>query len=193
MKQAAQPYSHSMTNKQTYVALLRGINVGGHHKVPMAALRTEMERMGYEKTDTILNSGNIIFTGPPKEKSRFEADIALQLEKVFGFAIPVLVRNASEIMALTAANPFENIEVTRDIRLYISFLKEVPENKLTLPWVSDDKSFRIVDIRGKEICSVLDVSVTKTPKGMEMLEQFFGGDITTRNWNTVNRIAGKLT
>ena len=181
-----------MANEQTYVALLRGINVGGHHKVPMAALRTEMERMGLKKIITILNSGNIIFTGTPKEESRMEADIALHLDKVFGFAIPVRVRNAGEILALTAANPFEGIEVTRDLSLYISFLKEVPENKLTLPWISEDKSFCIVDIRGKEVCSVLDVSVTKTPKGMEMLEQFFGGDITTRNWKTINRIAGKL-
>ncbi len=163
-----------MKNEQTYVAFLRGINVGGHHKVPMAELSTEMERMGLKKIKTILNSGNIIFAGTPKEESRLEADIALQ------------------ILALTAANPFENIEVTRDLRLYVSFLKEIPENKLTLPWISEDKSFRIVDIREKEICSVLDVSVTKTPKGMEMLEEFFGGDITTRNWNTINRIAGKL-
>lgn len=181
-----------MKNEQTYVAFLRGINVGGHHKVPMAELSTEMERMGLKKIKTILNSGNIIFAGTPKEESRLEADIALQLEKVFGFAIPVLVRNGGEILALTAANPFKNIEVTRDLRLYVSFLKEIPENKLTLPWISEDKSFRIVDIREKEICSVLDVSVTKTPKGMEMLEEFFGGDITTRNWNTINRIAGKL-
>jgi len=181
-----------MANEQSYVAFLRGINVGGHHKVPMAALRTEMERMGFEKIITLLNSGNVIFTGTPKEENRLESDIALHLKKVFGFAIPVRVRNAGEILALTAANPFEGIEVTRDLRLYISFLKEVPENKLTLPWVSEDKSFRIVDIRGKEVCSVLDVSVTKTPKGMEMLEQFFGGDITTRNWKTINRIAGKL-
>lgn len=182
-----------MTNEQTYVALLRGINVGGHHKVPMAALRTEMERMGFKKINTILNSGNIIFTGTPKEESRLETDIALHLEKVFGFAIPVLVRNAVKIRALKAANPFEGIEVTRDIRLYISFLKEVPENKLTLPWFSEDKSFRIIAIREKEICSVLDVSVTKTPKGMEVLEQFFGGEITTRNWNTLIRISGKLS
>lgn len=181
-----------MKNEQTYVALLRGINVGGHHKVPMAALRTAMEQMGFKKIITLLNSGNVIFTGTPKNESRLEEEIALHLEKVFGFSIPVRVRNAGEILALTTANPFENIEVTRDIRLYISFLKEIPEKKLTLPWVSEDNSFRIVDIRGKEVCSVLDVSVTKTPRGMEMLEQFFGGDITTRNWNTLNRIAGKL-
>ncbi|MGC9354122.1 MAG: DUF1697 domain-containing protein [Mariniphaga sp.] len=182
-----------MTNEQTYVAFLRGINVGGHHKVPMATLRTEMERMGFKKIKTILNSGNIIFTGTPKEESGLEVDIALHLEKVFGFSIPVRVRNAGEILALTAANPFRGIEVTRALRLYISFLKKVPENKLTLPWISEDKSFRILEIRGKEICSVLDVSVAKTPKAMEVLEQFFGGDITTRNWNTLTRIAGKLT
>jgi uncharacterized protein (DUF1697 family) len=163
------------------VAFLRGINVGGHHKVPMAALRNEMERMGFKKINTILNSGNIIFTGPPKEQSRLETEIALHLEKVFGFTIPILVRNAGEVLALKAANPFKSIEVTKDIRLYVTFLKEETEVKLALPWISEDKSFHIIAIRKKEICSVLDVSVTKTPKGMEVLEQLFGGGITTRN------------
>ena len=46
---------------ETFVALLRGINVGGHHKVPMAELRTELEKLGYSKVNTLLNSGNIIF------------------------------------------------------------------------------------------------------------------------------------
>jgi len=50
-----------LKRKEKYVAFLRGINVGGHHKVPMADLRKELEKLGFENVMTLLNSGNIIF------------------------------------------------------------------------------------------------------------------------------------
>lgn len=181
-----------MPDQQTYITLLRGINVGGHHKVPMADLRQEMEKMGYENVKTLLNSGNVFFSGDSELEGKLEATIADHLEQVFGFAISVLARKAEAIKALIDADPFKDIEVTKDIRLYVSFLKEQPKADLSLPWVSEDQSFQIIEIRGKAVCSVLDLSVTQTPKAMEVLEQFFGKDITTRNWNTLNRIAGKL-
>lgn len=181
-----------MNDTQTYVALLRGINVGGHHKVPMADLRKEMGKMGYKKVITLLNSGNVIFDGTSGLEVKLENEIAAHLEKVFGFAIPILIRRAEEIIELIDHNPFENIEVTKDIRLYVTFLKEMPEKKLPLPWISEDQSFRILEIRNRTICSVLDLSGTKTVKGMEALEQLFGKNITTRNWNTLNRIAEKM-
>ncbi|MGY8913954.1 MAG: DUF1697 domain-containing protein, partial [Flavobacteriales bacterium] len=50
--------------KDFYIAFLRGINVGGHHKVPMAVLKTEFEKLGFKNIVTLLNSGNILFEGP---------------------------------------------------------------------------------------------------------------------------------
>lgn len=182
-----------MDKKQTYIALLRGINVGGHHQVPMVDLRNEMGKMGFKNVTTLLNSGNIIFDGTSTQGAKLEEEIATHLEKFFGFRIPVLIRKDEEIIELINANPFGDIEVTQDIRLYITFLKEIPENKLTLPWISEDRSYRIIDIRDRAICSVLDLSATKTPKGMDTLEQLFGKNITTRNWNTLDRIANKLS
>lgn len=181
-----------MDQKQTYVAFLRGINVGGHHKMPMADLRKEMKKLGFENVQTLLNTGNIIFDGTSGREDKLEEDIADHLEKVFGFPVPVLIRRAEEILKLIHANPFEDVEVTEDIRLYIAFLKVSPEDPLKLPWISEDESFRIIDIRDRAVCSVLDLSVTKTPKGMEALGKLFEGTITTRNWNTLNRIADKL-
>lgn len=182
-----------MSSRQTYIGLLRGINVGGHHKVPMADLRREMKDLEFKNVKTVLNSGNMIFDGDSDQEAVLEEKIATHLQQVFGFGIPVLVQPAEEILALINADPFDDVELTEDIRLYTTFLKEVPEDKLTLPWISEDESFRIIDIREKIICSVLDLSATKTPKGMNSLEQLFGKNITTRNWNTANRIADKLS
>ncbi|MEX0966942.1 MAG: DUF1697 domain-containing protein [Bacteroidia bacterium] len=177
---------------QTFIALLRGINVGGHHKVPMALLRQEMERLGFENIITLLNSGNVIFKGAGGQEEKLEKKIAAHLEKAFGFAIPVLVRKAEAIIKLVKADPFKEVKVTDDIRLYVSFLKEPHGVSLNLPWIAEDQSFSIINVREKEICSVLDLSVTSTPKGMEALEKFYGKDITTRNWKTILRIAEKI-
>lgn len=180
-----------MKKHQTYIALLRGINVGGHHKVPMAELRKTMEQLGFTKVITLLNSGNVIFDASGEEAA-LEEQLAARLEKEFGFPIPVLLRTDNEILQLHNSRPFEKIEVTPDTRLYVSFLKQTPERQVSLPWTSEDGSYRIISIEGRAICSVLDVSVTNTPKGMDAVEQLFGKTITTRNWNTIERIAGKM-
>ena len=163
--------------------------------MPMADLRNEMEELGFKNVQTLLNSGNVIFDGPSEQEEKLEEKIAAHLEKVFGFTIPVLIRSEEEILELIDADPFNDSVVTPDIRLYVTFLKKAPESELSLPWISDDGSYQIIDVRDRTICSVLDLSVTNTPKGMDALEKLFGKKhaLTTRNWNTLNRIAKKLS
>lgn len=178
---------------EIYVAFLRGINVGGHHKVPMADLRREMEQLNCEKVVTLLNTGNIIFEAKSDEVGNLENTISAHLEKVFGFPIPVIIRTSEAILKMLTNDPFQVIPViTKDIRLYVSLLRKTSEVVLQLPWESANQAFKIIDISANTIFSVLDLSVTKTPKGMENLERYFGKDITTRNWNTIKRVGKKL-
>jgi uncharacterized protein (DUF1697 family) len=181
-----------MHKNTSYISLLRGINVGGHHKVPMAELQQVAAKLGFENVQTILNSGNLIFDAPPGQEAKLEEVLTQQLEKAFGFPIPVLIRNAEEILELVRNDPFKLIQVTKDTRLYISFLKQEPVLALPCPWTSADGSYRILEIRGRCICSVLDLAGAPTPKAMDALEQFFGKNITNRNWNTMLRIANKI-
>ncbi|WP_394751122.1 DUF1697 domain-containing protein [Spongiimicrobium salis] len=181
-----------MSEKTRYVALLRGINVGGHHKVPMGQLRDEMEKISCEDVVTILNTGNIIFSATPEPIEKIQQKLKKHLEAVFGFAIPVLVRTASTIATLFEQHPFEAIAVTKETRLYVSFLMDPPEIELSLPWISEDKGYQILEIRENSVYSVLDLGISKTPKGMEALERLFGKNTTTRNWNTLKRILAKL-
>jgi len=181
-----------MNDLAQYVVFLRGINVGGHKKVPMAELRQRMEALGFTQVVTILNSGNVIFQATEEDEQVVEATIAQELTSHFGFPIPVMSRRAEAISDLLQRNPFHAIEVTKEIRLYVSFLKTKPSPGLTLPWTSEDGSFRILEAKDRIVCSLLDLSVTTTPEGMNVLEQLFGKDLTTRNWNTLQRIAKKL-
>lgn len=176
---------------QKYVALLRGINVGGHHKVPMLDLRSEFEKLGFKKVITLLNSGNILFETEASSTKLLEQMIANSLEKCFGFSIPTIVNPFSVVQNLIIQNPFSNIEVTKDLRLYVSFLQDKNDVEIPLPWASSDNSFQILEKRQNCIISVLDLSVGKTPKAMEALEKIYGKNLTTRNWNTLAKIATK--
>lgn len=175
-----------------YIAFLRGINVSGHHKVPMAELRKEMEHLNFKNVVTVLNSGNIVFDAALQDVEQLEETISTHLEKVFGFPIPVLLRKAEAIRSLLERNPFKDETLTKDIRWYISFLGKDPKTNLPVPWASDDGSFKIIEIHDNAILGILDLSMAKTPKAMEILEKHYGKQITTRNWNTIKRLEKKL-
>lgn len=177
---------------ETHIAFLRGINVGGHHKVPMADLRKVFEDMGFKNNITLLNSGNVIFDTISQSCEQLEELISSNLEKIFGFPIPTIIRKSQTIYQLFDDAPFKDVEITKDIRLYISFLKKNNQSDIELPWISSDKSYKIIENRNKIILSILDVSISKTPKAMIALEKSFGKDITTRNWKTIDRIVKKL-
>lgn len=180
-----------MNKPSPYIAFLRGINVGGHHKVPMAALRSEFERLGCSHVSTLLNSGNVIFDADINDESAWEQTLAEHLENVFQFPIPVLIRRVDILQSLIEQDPFKTIDVTSDTRLYVSFLKQKTDIDLPLPWQTEDGCFQIIGIFDRTICSVLDLAVTQTTKGMDVLEQMFGKGLTTRNWNTIIRLVQK--
>jgi len=175
------------------VGFLRGINVGGHHKVPMADLKSLLNQLGFENVKTILNSGNIVFETKKKDIVALERMIESSLNENFGFPVPVILIPQNQINELVNENPFAKMKVHKNIRLYISFLKEIATTKLKLPYISNDKAFTIIDVRDKLIVSVLDITTSNTPKGMEDLEKFFGKNITTRNWNTIQKLYDQST
>jgi uncharacterized protein (DUF1697 family) len=177
---------------EKYVAFLRGINVGGHHKIPMAGLRKELEELGFENIVTILNSGNVIFDSIPDKPENLETLISGSLEKSFGFPVPTIIRKSETIYQLYINAPFHDVKIDKDIRLYVSFLKKNTQSDKGPLLKSSDPSFKIIGKRDNSILSVLNLSFAKTPKAMEALEKFYGTDITTRNWNTIERIGKKL-
>ncbi len=179
-------------NSQTYVAFLRGINVGGHHKVPMAELRKELEALSFQNVTTLLNSGNVIFEVKSSEETELSNRIAQRLEKVFQFPVPTIVISADSILELLNDDPFRDEILTKESRGYVSFLQHKPKTSVQLPWISEDTSLTILRANDKLICSFLDLSKTKTPQAMNVLEKLYGKQMTTRNWNTIMRIGIKL-
>lgn len=110
-----------------YVGLLRGINVGGHKKVPMAQLREALAGIGWTGVRTHLQSGNVVFTVPGEGKG--DEEVRQQLERViaerFGFDVPCLVRTGEEVEAVAAACPYPADEID-PAKLLVLFLDHDP-------------------------------------------------------------------
>ena len=95
----------------TYAALLRGINVGGSRKVPMADLRTLMEDLGHGGVRSYLQSGQAVFTADHGDEETLAAELAGAIEKRFGFAVDVIVRDHAYLKAIAEACPFPAAEL----------------------------------------------------------------------------------
>ncbi len=171
-----------------YVAFLRGINVGGNKKVPMAELKNVLENIGLQNIKTLLASGNVIFETDSRKIDDIQSSISKAIEKEFKFPVPVLLRTFEDIKKLITHDPFKGINFTPQTRLYVTFLPENNKRKNS-GYLSPDKSFRIFPGSKSEVFSVLDLSFTGTPDAMNALEKEFGKDVTTRNWNTIKKIA----
>ena len=172
-----------------YVVFLRGINIGSKKKVPMEDLRQLFEGMGYSEVRTILNSGNVIFKSGKEDEEVLQDKIENALEKRFGFEVRVVIRTRDEVQNLLKIDPFKDIEITKDTRLYITFLSE--GISLTRDSVQEmaGECVRVVRFTNREICSAIMITPDKnTVDLMGFLEKLFGQNITTRNWNTIFKI-----
>lgn len=166
-----------------YVALLRGINVGGHNKVPMEALRATCESIGCTDVATYIQSGNVVLTsklGAAKLRTALESAITEQL----GVSPVVVIRTHDELAAVLTGNPWPD---TDPDNLHVAFLSETPD-PTQVAGVEDleDRAERVV-VRGADAYFHL-------PNGMgrSKLPEIFGRRVktpaTVRNWRTVNKL-----
>lgn len=104
---------------KTWIALLRGINVGGNNLLPMKELRALLEGTGFQNVRTYIQSGNIVFASEETKASTLEAAIADRIDEKFGFRPRVLVLQASDIRAAIEGNPYpEGTKEPKNLHIY---------------------------------------------------------------------------
>lgn len=172
------------------VAFLRGINVGGHKPVRMDGVRRAFQALGFRNVKTLLASGNVLFESRASNRTALVAKIEQKLAAACGHEISVILHSIEELERLAATQPFRAIRVTPRTRLFVTFLSAPPRSKLKIPYLSPDRSYRILTVRDRAVCSVLTVGPqwSKNLRQMNILEKEFGKKITTRSWSTVLRI-----
>jgi uncharacterized protein (DUF1697 family) len=170
-----------------YIALLRGINVGGNKKVPMAQLRELMEGLGYTEVATLLQSGNAVFTCKEKNPAKVGKQLEAAIVQEFGFEVSVVLRTRDELEAVIKANPLPGAEDAPS-QFLVMFLSEAPDPKRFAqldPAAYLPDEFRLV---GREIYARFPNGVGRSKLATVLGGTRLGVIPTGRNWSTVTKL-----
>ena len=177
-----------------YVAFLRAINVAGHARVQMPRLCDLFVRAGCRNVATYIQSGNVIFETEDNDCAQLFENVRTCVRGVTGEQSTVIFRSARQIEALVKAAPFTAFEADRTLKLYAVCLLDRPRSVPPFPWVDRKERLEAIGIKGLD---VLVVSRRKTPSRFygfpnAFVEEQAGVPATSRNWNTVTKIATLL-
>ncbi|MFF9012264.1 DUF1697 domain-containing protein [Streptomyces sp. NPDC014870] len=175
----------------TYAVLLRGINVGGHRKVPMADLRSVLEGLGLRDVRTYLQSGNAVFTSDADEPAEEQLTSAIEdaIEQRFGFRVDCLVRSADYLAAVVEGCPFPAAELEGK-QLHVTYFSAPVGPERFAP--VDQQAFLPEEFRlGDRVLYLYAPDGLGRSKLAEALARpalVKGIVATTRNWNTVAKL-----
>jgi uncharacterized protein (DUF1697 family) len=173
----------------TYIALLRGINVGGNKIIIMQDLKALFHSLGYEHIRSYIQSGNVIFESGETSHRVLRDTIERGIKEVFGFDVSVIIRTHEELEQAIANSPFNLAEPEDFKRLYVSFLADEPSEESLeklRPYEDGPDKIRFV---GREMYTLYEISVSKSELFKVPVDKILGMPLTARNWNTVNKLA----
>ncbi|ATW23569.1 DUF1697 domain-containing protein [Candidatus Formimonas warabiya] len=175
-----------------YIALLRGINVGGKNKVKMPDLKRIFEAMGFSRVETYIQSGNVLFESNEKEDT-LGKKIEDEIKKNFGFSVAVVLRTAAELEWMIRACPFSEEEIreaessnSEGESLYVSLLTQAPtQEKIEYldTFKSESDEYRIIN-RDMYLLFRHSIRNSKLANHLQKLDV----PATVRNWKTINKL-----
>jgi uncharacterized protein (DUF1697 family) len=171
-----------------HVALLRAVNLPGHNKVGMADLRKLLGDLGFADGQSLLQSGNLVFSSKGRTAAQLEALLESEAKARLGLETDFMVRTASEWSAVIAANPFPD-EAERDPgHLVVMFLKDEPEPKDVAALQEAIKDREVVRARGRQAYLVYPDGIGRSRLTNVLIERKLRTRGTGRNWNTVLKL-----
>lgn len=174
-----------------YVALIRGINVGGNQKLSMMDLRGLMSALGYTDVTTYIQSGNVVFTSARDHPAEREREIELQITRDTGLEVSVMIRTQVELAAVIEGNPFQEA-TSRPTELHVSFLSAPPDERQLAevdPGQFEPDEYRLGD---RVLYLRCPNGVGRSKLAAYPWERRLGVRATSRNWNTVTTLLSML-
>lgn len=173
----------------TYIALFRGINVGGKNILPMKDLVVILENMGCKHVKTYIQSGNVVFQNRETQSDKIAREIGSEIAKWHGFEPTVLLLKKAELQLAIENNPFDtnSFENKQGKALHFFFLESYPKD-------ADLKRLEAVKAKSEKFELVNNVFYLYAPDGIgrsklaAKVEKSLGVAVTARNWNTVNKL-----
>jgi uncharacterized protein (DUF1697 family) len=170
------------------VSILRGVNVGGHNKIKMEALRAHCESLGLRDPQTYVQSGNVVF----RTKERNLAALAMRMENTieqsFGFRTPVILRTTSELRDVIARNPFGKRRGIDPSKLLVTFLASEPSAEAREQVLKIKTEPEELHIDGREVYMYFPNGLARPKLSWVTVEKKLKTSGTGRNWNTVTKL-----
>lgn len=172
---------------QTWVALFRGINVGGKNLLPMAPLRSDMKSLGFSSVQSYIQSGNVVFRSSSRSAKTLQKKIEQCVEKQNGFKPHVLLLSAAQLQVAIDANPFRE-EVNDPKSLHLFFLSAPAKH-------ADESSLHAARSKTERFELIDRVLYLHAPDGIARsklaakAEKILGVPMTARNFRTVSKVA----
>ena len=171
-----------------YVALLRGVNVGGNKMVAMADLRDMLTKLGFEDAKTLLQSGNAVFRGAAKAPAKLEALLEAEAKKRFGLTCDFHIRTAAELQAVIDANPLKSEAKKDPGHLLVSFYRDALDAAKVKAAQAAITGPEIVRCDGRHLYAFYPDGIGNS-KASAVIGKTLGVHGTARNWNTVQKLA----
>lgn len=174
------------------VALLRGINVGGSARVPMAELRELFDSLGLTDVATYVQSGNVVFTAASLDAAKLAGALEKEIAAAFKVRSSVLVRTGRELAAIGSRHPFEADEPT-PAKLHVVFLRGAPSKERAAALDPDRSPGDRFALRGRELYVHYPNGQGRSKLTVDYIEKALGTVGTARNWNTVQKLRAMVT
>src|ERR1035437_6698393 len=139
-----------VTTTTTFLAFLRGINVGGKNIIPMENLHEAFASLEFSEVKTYIQSGNVAFIPKTTAKATLKKKIEKMILAKYGLTVPVILRSKTEIQKMIKADPFGKLADDKKIKLYVCFLDAVPAGEVALPCIMDNEGLELISLKGQD-------------------------------------------
>lgn len=168
----------------SFLALFRGINVGGKNKLPMRDLTDVFVEAGCRDVQTYIQSGNVLFAADPDTLSSLSAALTARIAERFGLRVPVVLRTAAEIRDIVRHNPYLEQGAPEE-KLHVVFLADQPDEQRIARLDPDRSPPDTFVVRGREIYLRLPNGAGRTKLTNDFFDRTLATISTARNWRTV--------
>lgn len=172
-----------------YISILRGINVGGHKLIKMDALRSMYGQLDFTNIKTYIQSGNVIFQSPELPLADLAETISGRIKITFGFEVPVLVIEKTELENILRNNPFITDQKEDINSLHVTFLSETPDLEKVAQIATGDYGADQLITVGRAVYLFCPGAYHATKLSNTFFEKKLQLTATTRNWKTVCELA----
>ncbi len=173
----------------TKIALLKGINVGGNRRIPMADLREFCTTIGFRDVQSLLQTGNIVFETDIDDGAELERVLESEADERLGLRTDFFVRSPEEWKAILDGNPFPEEAAGDPSHLLIGFLKDTPEPGAVDTLQADIRGpEKVRDAGSREVYLVYPDGIGRSRVTGPFIEKRLRVSGTARNWNTVLKI-----